>query len=97
VPAAFTGGFQRAFWVLGAIALLALPAIFALVRRDELSDAVRRTTMREPELAFALHGVRCKVTKTTDCRHPSRGRRNRARAFRSRAQQRRETAERYER
>ena len=33
VPAAFTGGFQSAFWVLGAIALLALPALFALVRR----------------------------------------------------------------
>jgi hypothetical protein len=38
-PAALTGGFQQAFWVLGAIALLALPAIFALIRRDELSDA----------------------------------------------------------
>jgi EmrB/QacA subfamily drug resistance transporter len=48
VPAAFTGGFQRAFWVLGAIALLAIPAIFALVRRNELSDAVRKTTVRDP-------------------------------------------------
>src|SRR5207253_5546264 len=37
-PAALTGGFQSAFWVLGAIALLALPAIFVLIRRDELSD-----------------------------------------------------------
>jgi len=36
-PAALTGGFQQAFWVLGAIALLALPAIFALVRRDAVS------------------------------------------------------------
>ena len=31
--------------MLGAIALLALPAIFALVRRDELSDAVAKTPM----------------------------------------------------
>jgi EmrB/QacA subfamily drug resistance transporter len=52
-PAALTGGFQQAFWVLGAIALLALPAIFALVRRDELSDAVTKTTIREPQSALA--------------------------------------------
>jgi hypothetical protein len=39
--------------VLGAIALLAVPAIFALVRRDELSDAVARTTIREPQPALA--------------------------------------------
>ena len=32
VPSALTGGFQHAFWVLGAIGLLAVPAIFALVR-----------------------------------------------------------------
>jgi hypothetical protein len=36
---ALTGGFQDALWVLAAIALIALPAIFALVRRAELSDA----------------------------------------------------------
>ena len=52
-PAALTGGFQSAFWVLGAIALLALPAIFALVRRNELSDAVTKTTIREPQPALA--------------------------------------------
>ena len=52
-PAALTGGFQSAFWVLGAIALLALPAIFALVRRHELSDAVTKTTIREPQPALA--------------------------------------------
>jgi EmrB/QacA subfamily drug resistance transporter len=51
-PAALTGGFQRALWVLGAIGLLAIPAIFALVRRDELSDAVARTTVREPQPAL---------------------------------------------
>ena len=47
VPAALTGGFRQAFWVLGAIALLALPAIFGLVRRDELSDTP--ATAHEPE------------------------------------------------
>ena len=52
-PAALTGGFQHALWVLGAIALLAVPAIFALVRRDELSDAVAKTTIREPQPALA--------------------------------------------
>ena len=52
-PAALTGGFQHAFWVLGAIGLLAIPAIFALVRRDELSDAVARTTVGESQPALA--------------------------------------------
>ena len=50
---ALTGGFQQALWVLGAIALLALPAIFLLVRRDELSDAVAKTTMADPQPALA--------------------------------------------
>ncbi|MBV9424090.1 MAG: MFS transporter [Solirubrobacterales bacterium] len=53
VPVALTGGFQRALWVLGAIALLALPAIFALVRRNELFDAVAKTTIGEPRPALA--------------------------------------------
>ncbi len=52
-PAALTGGFQQAFWVLGAIALLALPAIFRLVRHDELSDAVTKTTSHETQPALA--------------------------------------------
>ena len=39
--------------MLGAIALLALPAIFALVRRDELSDAVAKTTLREAQPALS--------------------------------------------
>ncbi len=51
--AALTGGFQSAMWVLGAIALLAVPAVFALVRREELSDALTRTTVREPQPALA--------------------------------------------
>ena len=53
VPTALTGGFQRALWVLGGIALLALPAIFALIRRKELSDAAAKTAVREPQPALA--------------------------------------------
>jgi EmrB/QacA subfamily drug resistance transporter len=53
VPAALTGGFQHALWVLGAIALIALPAIFALVRRNELSEAVAKSTLRETQPALA--------------------------------------------
>ena len=52
-PAAFTGGFQQALWVLGAIALIALPAIVVLVRRDELSDAVSKAAIREPQPVLA--------------------------------------------
>jgi EmrB/QacA subfamily drug resistance transporter len=40
-PAALTGGFQRALWVLGAIALLAIPPILAFVRRREPGTANR--------------------------------------------------------
>jgi EmrB/QacA subfamily drug resistance transporter len=53
VPAALTAGFQQALWVLGGVALLALPAIFFLVRRDELSDAVTDTPPREARPALA--------------------------------------------
>src|SRR5204862_1354693 len=35
--AALIGGFQWAFWICGAIALLAIPVTFALVRRDDLA------------------------------------------------------------
>jgi EmrB/QacA subfamily drug resistance transporter len=52
-PAALAGGFQHALWVLGAIGLIAVPAIFALVRRDELTDAVAKTAVREPQPALA--------------------------------------------
>ena len=37
LPAALTGGFSRAMWVCGAIALFALPVTFLLIRRDELA------------------------------------------------------------
>jgi MFS family permease len=52
-PAALTGGFQHAFWVLGAIALIALPAIFALIRREALPDTATKTTIHEPQPALA--------------------------------------------
>ena len=52
-PAALTGGFRQAFWVLGAIALLALPAIFRLVRRDELSGVVTKTAAGDAQAALA--------------------------------------------
>ena len=52
-PAALAGGYRQAFWVLGAIALMALPAIFALVRRNELSPAATKTTIRDARPAFA--------------------------------------------
>jgi EmrB/QacA subfamily drug resistance transporter len=53
MPAALTGGFQHAFWVLGAIALIALPAIFALIRHDALPHTVTKTIIHEPEPALA--------------------------------------------
>jgi EmrB/QacA subfamily drug resistance transporter len=52
-PAALTGGFQHALWVLGAIGLLAVPAIFALVRREAGSTAVAKTSIGEPQPASA--------------------------------------------
>ncbi len=53
LPAALTSGFQQAMWVLGAISLLALPAIFTLVRRDGRSDSVAKTAIREAQTAVA--------------------------------------------
>jgi hypothetical protein len=52
-PAALTGGYQQALWVLVAIALLALPAIFALVRREAISPAAARPNVRDPQPALA--------------------------------------------
>jgi EmrB/QacA subfamily drug resistance transporter len=49
--AALTGGFHAAFWVLGAVALLAVPAIFVLVRRDELASAMTGTAAPRPAVA----------------------------------------------
>jgi EmrB/QacA subfamily drug resistance transporter len=52
-PSALTGGYQHALWVIGAIALIALPAIFLLIRHDELPDAAANTTVRGPQPALA--------------------------------------------
>jgi EmrB/QacA subfamily drug resistance transporter len=51
--AALTGGFQQALWVLGAIGLLAIPAIFALIRRNEVSEEIAKPAVREPQPALA--------------------------------------------
>ncbi|HEY2655131.1 MAG TPA: MFS transporter, partial [Solirubrobacteraceae bacterium] len=52
-PAALTGGFQEALWVLGGIGLLAVPAIFALVRRDAVPTAVAETSPGDAHPALA--------------------------------------------
>ena len=52
-PAALTGGFQHALWVLGGIGLLAIPAIFALVRDEAASTAMAKRNVRDREPALA--------------------------------------------
>ena len=49
VHAALTGGFHSALWVSGAIALLAIPVTFLLVRKDEMQAAVTSTAMQQPD------------------------------------------------
>jgi len=49
--AALSGGLQWALWVCGAIALVAIPVTFMLVRSDELAKAVEATTAPEPSPA----------------------------------------------
>ena len=51
--AALTGGFQQALWVLGGIALLALPAIFALGRDREVKGGEAKVVIREVPAALA--------------------------------------------
>jgi len=41
---ALTAGFQRAYWILGAIALLAVPAVFVLMRGAESKAALASPT-----------------------------------------------------
>ena len=53
LPTAFTGGFHQTFWVLGVIALIAPPAIFAIVRRTRPSQTVDQSESREPRRALA--------------------------------------------
>jgi EmrB/QacA subfamily drug resistance transporter len=52
-PVALTGGFQQALWVLGGIGLLAIPAIFTLVRREAVSTNMAKTSIRDPQPALA--------------------------------------------
>ena len=52
-PAALTGGFQHALWALGAVALIAIPAILTLVRHDEPAETAARTAAAEPQAALA--------------------------------------------
>jgi EmrB/QacA subfamily drug resistance transporter len=49
VHAALTGGFHSALWVAGAIALLAIPVTFLLIRKDEMAAAVAAATLGEPQ------------------------------------------------
>jgi MFS family permease len=48
VRAALTGGFHSALWVSGAIALLAIPVTFLLIRKDEMAKAVAATALSDP-------------------------------------------------
>lgn len=56
-PAALTGGYTQACWVLGAIALIALPAILTLVRRRPSIDG-QASTSTGSEAQPALAGTR---------------------------------------
>jgi EmrB/QacA subfamily drug resistance transporter len=49
VRVALTGGFHSALWVCGAIAFLAIPVTFLLIRKDEMAAAVAATMAREPQ------------------------------------------------
>ena len=52
-PVALTSGFQHAFWVLGAIALIALPAIFVLIRGNTTPRMASTSTNTAPQAAPA--------------------------------------------
>ena len=54
-PAALTGGFQQALWVLGGIGLLAIPAIFALVRGEAVSTTVAKSSVRDAQRGARHH------------------------------------------
>jgi hypothetical protein len=47
VHAALTGGFHSALWISGAIALLAIPVTFLLIRKDEMATAVAATAVND--------------------------------------------------
>jgi EmrB/QacA subfamily drug resistance transporter len=52
-PAALAGGYHQAMWLLGAIALLALPAIFALIRRNHAVELPHSTPVGAAQPALA--------------------------------------------
>jgi EmrB/QacA subfamily drug resistance transporter len=56
VHGALTGGFHSALWVSGAIALLAIPVTFLLIRKEEMATAVAATALRDPQPALAPAG-----------------------------------------
>jgi MFS family permease len=47
-PSALTAGYQQALWVLGVIAVLALPLTFTLLRGPKRAAAVTEPAVREP-------------------------------------------------
>jgi EmrB/QacA subfamily drug resistance transporter len=51
-PAALTGGFHEALWVLAGIGLLAIPAIFTLVRHEAFAPVVAKTSVSDPQPAL---------------------------------------------
>ncbi len=51
-PAALTGGFHQTFWTLGAIALIAPPAILALMHRSGRRPQPAKSESREPQRAL---------------------------------------------
>jgi hypothetical protein len=53
VHSALTSGFDQAYWVLGAIGLLAAPAVLALIRRTDRTTPVTQTSVIEPQPAMA--------------------------------------------
>ena len=53
VRVALTGGFHAALLISAVIALCGIPLTFLLIRRDELSDAVAKTTISKPQPALA--------------------------------------------
>jgi EmrB/QacA subfamily drug resistance transporter len=53
LPAALTGGFHQAFWVLGAIALIAPPAVLVLTRRARSPEATAKPVSGETQPALA--------------------------------------------
>ena len=52
-PNALTGGFHQTFWVLGAIALIAPPAVLMLTRRARSPHAASKPASGQAEPALA--------------------------------------------